>query len=429
MLHAENAYLFRHVITRDAAYQMQLPSERAVVHSMAFHLIEAASGGRAPAVALRDSDDFLDFEPHSTDAVSAELAEHARLAGDLPDAYGLYLRRAGKHLESIFEHNAAYNIWLEASNVAEGSELIDVLRTLAKLHMQRREYKKEEALLLRCLELARGIKHRWYEASTTGALATVYNALGKFILSEETFMKALTLASSLGSTRLDRLIRINLANLYRFTKRHDLAINAFSVSINKAEELGDEAAYEYSGALRMLASCYAEAGKLELAEQTFLLHIVAAEENGFHNDRSNSLAKLSNIFWKTSRPILADNTFQEAIALARESCGMYTLAIVLASYSDFLVDTDKDNLAIAYVDEAFALFLECGHFEYAGYSRCRSAVALIKLGLFEKASDNWNQGCQIFLANHSAERLHKTLSEINSACSKSGFPPFELLQA
>ena len=37
---AETAYLFRHALLRDAAYQLQLPGERARLHALALASIE-----------------------------------------------------------------------------------------------------------------------------------------------------------------------------------------------------------------------------------------------------------------------------------------------------------------------------------------------------------------------------------------------------
>lgn len=45
-MHAEAAYLFRHALLRDAAYQLQLPTRRARLHRLAFGLIEDLWGGR-----------------------------------------------------------------------------------------------------------------------------------------------------------------------------------------------------------------------------------------------------------------------------------------------------------------------------------------------------------------------------------------------
>ena len=72
---AESAYLFRHALLRDAAYQLQLPGDRARLHGIAFELIEALSGGRPPGLSPLDSEARA-VPPHRCDEVDAgELHE------------------------------------------------------------------------------------------------------------------------------------------------------------------------------------------------------------------------------------------------------------------------------------------------------------------------------------------------------------------
>ena len=50
---AETAYLFRHAVVRDAAYGLQPPSERALLHGLALDILEALPGlGRKRAIRL-----------------------------------------------------------------------------------------------------------------------------------------------------------------------------------------------------------------------------------------------------------------------------------------------------------------------------------------------------------------------------------------
>lgn len=77
-MNAESAYLFRHALLRDAAYQLQLPSDRARLHGLAFAILEDLAGGIRP-VALGPPPSQL--EPHPTDPFAEELAAHARISG------------------------------------------------------------------------------------------------------------------------------------------------------------------------------------------------------------------------------------------------------------------------------------------------------------------------------------------------------------
>lgn len=78
---AESAYLFRHAVVRDAAYELQLPSERAVLHGLALDILEALPGLNLTAVGL-------------------ELARHARAAQETNRDAGRFVQAERRHLRA-----------------------------------------------------------------------------------------------------------------------------------------------------------------------------------------------------------------------------------------------------------------------------------------------------------------------------------------
>ncbi|MCE9581392.1 MAG: hypothetical protein K8T20_02630, partial [Planctomycetes bacterium] len=105
-MNAEGAYLFRHALLRDAAYQLQLPGDRALLHGLAFSVMETIFGGRAPEPPPLDEAGPAPMRPHATDSIAFELAEQVRLARSAPGASAnqellatekLYWRRAASH--------------------------------------------------------------------------------------------------------------------------------------------------------------------------------------------------------------------------------------------------------------------------------------------------------------------------------------------
>lgn len=88
-MNAEQAYLFRHAVMRDVAYQLILPSERGALHAMAL----AAWELEAPQAHF-----------------AAELAGHAR-AAELPEAELKYLRIAAPHARATWDNFAAAELY------------------------------------------------------------------------------------------------------------------------------------------------------------------------------------------------------------------------------------------------------------------------------------------------------------------------------
>lgn len=87
---AELAYLFRHALLRDAAYQLQLPRERGDLHALALELLEHTL-------------------PSPGDDLALELADHAR-AADRPELAPrelAWLARAAGHARAGYQYSDA----------------------------------------------------------------------------------------------------------------------------------------------------------------------------------------------------------------------------------------------------------------------------------------------------------------------------------
>lgn len=93
---AETAYLFRHALLREATYQLQMPGDRSQLHAIAFEVIEALFGGRAPEPPAMDAPASARMRAHATDVVAEELADHAARApsGETRALAARYRRRA-----------------------------------------------------------------------------------------------------------------------------------------------------------------------------------------------------------------------------------------------------------------------------------------------------------------------------------------------
>ena len=116
---AEIAYLFRHALLREGAYQLQLPSDRSRLHALAFEIIEGLLGPLPQPPELGTDADL------PIDAVAAEMALHARNAGDNDnsplwrDRQRRCLVRAAQHAHTGFRNLEALDFTIQAINLAE----------------------------------------------------------------------------------------------------------------------------------------------------------------------------------------------------------------------------------------------------------------------------------------------------------------------
>ena len=99
-MNAEEAYLFRHALVRQAAYQLQTPLQRAQVHRLALEILEQMPGLNRRAMAN-------------------ELAEHAEAAlADLPETEREPLQTRLLHHLEVWADYARFSFQYEASLAA-----------------------------------------------------------------------------------------------------------------------------------------------------------------------------------------------------------------------------------------------------------------------------------------------------------------------
>lgn len=126
MIGAEAAYLFRHALLRDAAYDLHIPSDRARLHLLAAQLIESAQGGRPPDPAPLERMQ-PNNQPHSTDPFAFEIAQHLQRArgesssdDQVQAALRMYLQRAAEYSTVEYQYDSALEAWRALELLSSG---------------------------------------------------------------------------------------------------------------------------------------------------------------------------------------------------------------------------------------------------------------------------------------------------------------------
>ncbi len=204
MSSAESAYLFRHALLRDAAYQLQMPADRARLHELAFEVMEGQAGGRAPAESVK-ADGHLDWPPHASNGVAAELAEHAGRAGTVPDDIRRrYVLRADLHERQgrLDEAERDYQRALEMVRSTGDERMAAVtLRNLAFIHHVSNRFEQAESACRTALEIARRLGERRSEGSITETLAEICASSGRTQEAEPLLRAALAIHRDVGNRR------------------------------------------------------------------------------------------------------------------------------------------------------------------------------------------------------------------------------------
>ncbi|MCZ7607417.1 MAG: tetratricopeptide repeat protein [Planctomycetota bacterium] len=431
-LTAETAYLFRHALLRDAAYEMQLPSDRAKLHELAFYLIEQAFGGRAPEPPALDAVDPPKLEPHATDLVAHELAHHARLgtrtagphtrAGETAALHGLYLRRAAEHADRQFRTESAVQCWQELAVRLAGAAQAEAWRRASIAWYSAGRPRLAEPLAQRALDTARKTGNRILEGITLGNLALVYDQTGRVDLAEQTTQQALAIHRENGNRRLQGFELGNLAGLYRESGRVAQAEETFLQALAIHREVGDRRAEGV--ALGNLAGIYRVTGRHTEAEQTFQQALAIHREVGNRRSVGIVLGNLANAYRESGRIERAELTYQQALAIHREVGNRRSEGITLGNLANVYRDAGRFEESERACQQALAIAREVGNRRFEGIHLC--ALGLLELERRpDMAHEVWRQGANILRGLNDTSQLERQTNAMHEACARAGVPSFE----
>ncbi len=387
-MNAETAYHFRHALLRDAAYQLQLPGERARLHSLAFEVIEALAGGPPPPP---DPKGGFGLRPHAADAYAEDLAEHARLALDgggpdaarLSDARRHYLRRAAGQARNDFRNEAAEQLWAQYAEMVGGAHKVESLR------------------------------HAAHAAIT----------IGKPLVAESRFEQALTVAREAADPKLEARVLGDLAGLFNATGRAAQAEQACERSLALHRELGNRPMVGIS--LGNIGLLYHDSGRHELAEKTLEEALAIHREVKSRRDEGVALGNLANVYRDSGRPAEAERAYLQALAIHREVGNRHSEGLSLGNLALLYGATGSHDLAERTFKEALDLLRAVGDRRAEGARTCDYALFLLARGRIDEARASWRSGEAMLRKIGAGAALEEAEEQMREACARAGVPQFE----
>jgi tetratricopeptide (TPR) repeat protein len=340
-VNAEDAYLFRHALLRDAAYQMQLPGERARLHGLSARLLEILFGGRPPQPPDLRARPASRLQPHATDAIAEELADHLRLA-DLPalrDVRALYLRRAAEHADRAFHHDSALRCWKQLAEILPGAERAEALRRAAATAFYSGRIGEAENLSLQAAAAARQAVDEQAEGVALGGLVTVYLATGRLELAERTQKEALSLHRRSGDRASECVALGNLAMICKEKGRPGEAQAGYYAALTAARNAGDR---RYEGVVSgNLAIVLQALGRTAEAERLYREALAIHREVGNRQSECVTVANLGIAAKLGARHPEAEQYFAQALAMAKQTGNLRVIGMVLDQLAALYRDTAR----------------------------------------------------------------------------------------
>lgn len=185
---SELAYIFKHALVQETAYQSLLKNERRAFHRAAARALESGY-------------------PDALDENAARLAEHFWLAEEWQDAAD-YSQRAGTNALRVYAMREAMNHFERAQQALEKipdasrEQIIDALLGWAHAAQKFRPYAEQLAYLQRAEKLARELNDKPRLARALYGIGGVYTAQGHGLRAYEPLAECFLLANELGDERL-----------------------------------------------------------------------------------------------------------------------------------------------------------------------------------------------------------------------------------
>ena len=366
---AEDAYEFRHAVTRDAAYQMLLPSERDDLHR---HVVRHLHESLAEA---------------ERSTMAAEVLSHIDAVDDIAEFDGLeldYLRRAATHARTNYDSTAAagYLRRVIAHLLADVQTRIEAAKQLGATLLAVGQTEEAAGALGTALEEAREDAPQQIGSLQAG-LAGVYMESGRSAEAGELFERAVEACRTNGDeVDLGRALT-NRAVLYRHIGKdvdHEALLKEALVVHRRVGNRSSEGL-----TLMALGGVYRTAEDNDRAEEHYHQALALFRELGDRPLEAQCLGNLANVFLVCKRFDEASNAYVRALRVMRELGRPRSEAILLGNYGQLLESAGRIGSSLAARARAVHLLESMNDLMLLPPFRAMYAGTLALVGRYEDA--------------------------------------------
>lgn len=392
MTSAESAYLFRHALMRNAAYELQLPGDRAKLHELAYLLIEQAFGGKAPDPPPLDSRAELSYQPHDLDSVAAELALHARLGGLVAQQPAI-LRRAAEHAERTHAIAASLEFWRALAATTEGAERAWVQWRSARLAFRVGRQEQAQELIAQALSAAELHGDSKQQIVFLIARSIVSQGTSDHSRCVDDCTRALALAQQAGEDRALASVYNNLGNALKSAKRFAESEGAYRQAMEATIRSGDEPGLAI--ALTNLAGALSDKGEHQQALEQYDKALELFRRTGVRRSEGVVVLGLGVVLRRVGRLEESDAKCAQALAIMREVGDRRFEAAVTASIALGLFQRNLFEAAAGMFEQARALHRDCGDRRSEGDDLNQLGNAAWSLGRDSAAHGHYEQAVAV----------------------------------
>lgn len=420
---AELTFLFRHAVLRDAAYQLQLPGDRARLHRLAFELIEAKCGGRPPAGAPLAYGTRESWVPHASDPFALELATHAALAdpaprGALHDAERLYLHRGAQLAERAYRLDAARAAWLRLAGLSSGAERAQAVGKAGHAASLAGRHTVAEPLYSQALGEFRALGDAHSVGRVLASLSLLFKETGRVADSGRAAAEACDIFRACGDRRLEGILLGHQGELLRIAGKPQEAEELLTEALDRHREFGLRA--EEAATMAVIAGIRSAQGRREEAERLVQAALAIHREVGDRRSEANTLDMTARICMEAGRVEESVANFRAALELHRASGNRRAEALALSALADVGAAAGRAGEAEALYRQAIEIAREIGNRRSAGASLCGLATLCVQRGRLLDARDAWVEGHALLRSTGDGVLADRHAAAMRKACAAAG---------
>lgn len=430
--------MFRHFVLRDAAYELQVPSERGRLHRLALQVIESALPGAA--------------------GVAVELAAQARMAREFEDSPALleaeqrYARTAAEETEERHQVGDAIRFWTRCAEIGPNSahavqraanimirsgmpqQSLKLLKASAPgeigsdATVQRGLVAVAQFLLGDSEEAEAGLRRALREATESGdlaaqarmmdALGNVLAEIGKAQEAEEIQTRVCEMHQEAGNTRLQAIAVANLAVLYKQTGRLELAEATYRRALALFEHAPDR---RFEAMTRgNLAGTLRATGRETQAEAIWLEVLSEHREIGNRPSEATVLGNLAELWSSLGRPGDAERAFRNCLEIHAEVGSVRGRAVSLFHYAAHIARQGRHEEALGWYRKALEQFERTSYPRFEGACLCEYSLSLLKCGDASQARSVWRRGTRLVTQSGDLSYLSELRAGMQTFCATIG---------
>ena len=408
----ELAYLFKHIVTQEVAYESLSYTTRAQLHELLALYLEATYPDDLPVEALAfhysRSDNLSKKREYLrksgsaaqaaySNATALEYYEQALASSPQPEeAIDLHIN-IGSIFQLIGERNEARDHFQRALQIAIDhqniSKIIACEIRLGNAWVLHSDYSEAIQWLEKAYNHAVQVNDLAGTCEALCELGITHWRLANFDMATQNLQKSIDLARQLNDKKKEAYALTVLGQLESQAGKLAESHETFEAGLVLAREMNDKR--RAAGILNNYANTYYFEGNYEAAQKLLEESLAVVREIGDKRGVALSLNNLGNIFYLKNDFATARNYYQESLRLGRESDDRYIKSIALSSLGITLFRQGKLSEANSCYQESLRLNQEMGDKVGLSLLHCYLGLLGVAQGRANAARSSFLEGLTI----------------------------------